>query len=334
MMLKHGISATATTAMLAMTLLAGSLAMPTSTRAQEATPAICAEMTDEGSRRLAEEFMAMVAARDLSGIGEIVAPDITYDSPISGLKTGPDGVAAAIGAIFASYPDVDHVARDIIADTDMAVIRWTATGTNTGPLRGIEPTGEQRDWTGVYVLQTACGKIARAAAEVDQLAVLGMPGGNMRSVEADAPDAAATPGACESTSEDALRAAVDTLWNDAWNAHDASAYRRLVTPDVIQHWTSGDDTEGVEASVARLESFFTAMPDVRITWNDISAEGDLAAATWILTGTDTGGMFGAPPTGASIEYDGVNIFRFACGSIAEIWSEGDILRMQKQLAGR
>ncbi|MFM9107243.1 MAG: ester cyclase [Chloroflexota bacterium] len=321
--------------LLAGLLLAAGAATPAASHAAAqdatpATPAACAAMTSDQSREVAAAFMDRLNASDLDGMAAMVAPDAVYSSATQGEKTGPRGVADALGAILQAYPDAVHETKAVIADGNAAVVRWTARGINTGPLLGREPTGEAREWEGMFLFRMECGLIAGARSAVEQAAALGLPGADARQ-EPDAP--AATPGPCEPMSREAMRAAVATFWTDGWNAGNVAVSRELAAPGIVQHWVTGDDTRGADAGAVRLEALFAGMPDLAISWDDILVDGDLAAAAWTWRGTDTGGMFGQPPTGRAVDYDGISIFRFACGKIAETWTEGDVNRMLAQLAG-
>jgi hypothetical protein len=64
---------------------------------------------------------------------------------------------------------------------------------------------------------------------------------------------------------------------------------------------------------------------------DVIAEGDKVVARNTVTGTHQGEYKGLPPTGKSISYSEIFIFRFAGGRIAEIWRVVDVLAQMKQL---
>jgi predicted ester cyclase len=50
-----------------------------------------------------------------------------------------------------------------------------------------------------------------------------------------------------------------------------------------------------------------------------------------VTGTHQGEYMGRPPTGRSITYNEIFIFRFADGRIAETWGVVDVLSQLRQL---
>lgn len=90
--------------------------------------------------------------------------------------------------------------------------------------------------------------------------------------------------------------------------------------------------------VTDLESFkewaagwLSAAPDMEIIVDDIVAEGDRVAGRWICRWTDVAGMAGNPPTGKQIVVTGMDICRFADGTIVERWWAKDVLGAMQQL---
>jgi hypothetical protein len=79
---------------------------------------------------------------------------------------------------------------------------------------------------------------------------------------------------------------------------------------------------------ARLHRVF---PDLDITVEDLIAEGDKVVGRNSVTGTHQGEYMGLPPTGKSIKYNEIFIFRFAGGRIAETWGVVDVFSQMKQL---
>jgi predicted ester cyclase len=49
------------------------------------------------------------------------------------------------------------------------VERYTATGTQDGPLGDLPPSGRAAAWTGINIYRIACGKIVEIWSEVDAL---------------------------------------------------------------------------------------------------------------------------------------------------------------------
>ena len=64
-----------------------------------------------------------------------------------------------------------------------------------------------------------------------------------------------------------------------------------------------------------------AFPDLRMSVQEMVAEGDKVAVLWTFHGTHTGsGYEGLPPTGTPVELRGITIWRIVDGRIREEWS--------------
>jgi steroid delta-isomerase-like uncharacterized protein len=75
----------------------------------------------------------------------------------------------------------------------------------------------------------------------------------------------------------------------------------------------------------------SAFPDMRVTIEDLVAEGDKVAARWSVTGTHRGELMGIPATGKRVTVTGIEINRFAGGKLVEHWESFDQLSMMQQL---
>ena len=64
-----------------------------------------------------------------------------------------------------------------------------------------------------------------------------------------------------------------------------------------------------------------AFPDLRMSVQEMVAEGDKVAVLWTFSGTHTGsGYEGLPATGTPVELRGITIWRIVDGRIKEEWS--------------
>jgi predicted ester cyclase len=90
---------------------------------------------------------------------------------------------------------------------------------------------------------------------------------------------------------------------------------------------------GSSASITLRQGFLTGFPDLRATIDEIFAAGDWVAAhlTWI--GTNTGELFGEPPTGQSISITELEIVRFQDGRIVDLRNAFDSQTLTAQLTG-
>jgi steroid delta-isomerase-like uncharacterized protein len=113
---------------------------------------------------------------------------------------------------------------------------------------------------------------------------------------------------------------------------DWSRADEVLRPDVVMyHPSSPEPIRGLEAVQGFLGVFRTGMPDLGLTVEDVTGDGERVAARWSAGGTHTAEMFGIPATGNRIEIHGISFFRFADGRIAEDWVEENTLSVLQQL---
>ncbi len=77
--------------------------------------------------------------------------------------------------------------------------------------------------------------------------------------------------------------------------------------------------------------FMEAFPDLRLTVEDIVAEGDTVAARVAFRGTHRGEFQGIPPTGKQVAFSSMVFNHVVDGKVEEHWVEMDLLRLMGQL---
>jgi hypothetical protein len=76
--------------------------------------------------------------------------------------------------------------------------------------------------------------------------------------------------------------------------------------------------------------FMEAFPDLRLTVEDIVAEGDTVAARVAFRGTHRGEFQGIPPTGKQVAFSSMVFNHVVDGKVEEHWVEMDLLRLMGQ----
>jgi hypothetical protein len=72
-------------------------------------------------------------------------------------------------------------------------------------------------------------------------------------------------------------------------------------------------------------------PDIHLTVEDLIAEGDKVVGRTTVTATHQGEFMGVAPTGKSVTYNEIFIFRFAGGRVVETWGVVDVYSQMKQI---
>lgn len=123
--------------------------------------------------------------------------------------------------------------------------------------------------------------------------------------------------------------------HDALNSGDmeviSTTIDEVVAPDLVFHQPVRADAAGVQALKQVWAMLLRAFPDVHVEPEDVIAEGDRLVCRNTVTGTHEGQYGGLAPTGRSVTYDEIFVFRFADGRIAEIWGVVDVLAQMRQL---
>lgn len=109
---------------------------------------------------------------NLGVIDELVAGDFVNHA--AGLQDarGPAGMTQFVTTYRTAFPDYACTIDDQIAEGDTVVTRWTARGTQNGPLMGILPTGKHVTLSGIVIDRIANGKLAETWLQADALGMM------------------------------------------------------------------------------------------------------------------------------------------------------------------
>jgi steroid delta-isomerase-like uncharacterized protein len=137
------------------------------------------------------------------------------------------------------------------------------------------------------------------------------------------------------TAQEASNKATFRRFQDATNTHDAEFISKtigeIVEPDVLIRTPVPIQSTGAQALEEVFARLHRAFPDLHVTVEDLIAEGDKVVGRNSVTGTHQCEYLGLPPTGKSITYNEIFIFRFVDGRIAETWGVVDVFAQMRQL---
>ena len=109
------------------------------------------------------------------------------------------------------------------------------------------------------------------------------------------------------------------VFDEIFNQGKSQVADEIYAPDFVNHGShSNIDLQEDQAWVHAEKKAF---PDLRMSVQEMVAEGDKVAVLWTFQGTHTGsGYEGLPPTGTRVEVRGMTIWRIVDGRIVEEWS--------------
>jgi steroid delta-isomerase-like uncharacterized protein len=126
---------------------------------------------------------------------------------------------------------------------------------------------------------------------------------------------------------------VRRLVEELWNKGNLPVADELIAPTYTHHDPSTPDFgRGPESEKKRATLYRTAFSDLRLTVEDMIAEGETVVARWSCRGAHKGDLNGIAPTGKQFVISGVSVVRFTGGKMVEGWINWDALGLMQQLS--
>ncbi len=119
------------------------------------------------------------------------------------------------------------------------------------------------------------------------------------------------------------------IYVEMLNTHQPDLVDAFVAEGYLNHNVVVAD--GREANRQFWSSFFTGLPDLTATVEDVVVAGDRVVGRFVYRGTHTGDLLGIPATGRSVEMRSIDIWRVADGMFVEHWDELNLLEVFQQV---
>jgi predicted ester cyclase len=132
-------------------------------------------------------------------------------------------------------------------------------------------------------------------------------------------------------SPDDNKAILRTYVETTFNQKQVDRADDLVASDYVDHAALPGQAPGLEGAKQKWAMYLAGIPDLRVTIEELVAEGDKVAVRRSYEGTHQGELLSIPPTGKQVRIGGISIFRLAEGKIAEHWEQLDRLALMQQL---
>jgi len=127
-------------------------------------------------------------------------------------------------------------------------------------------------------------------------------------------------------------AVLERYYEEVVNEGKLDVVDDVIAPGYVSHHNDPAHLPPGPAGVKAFVSITRAgFPDLRLTVDQVFADGDQAASMWTMEGTHTGEWFGTPATGKHAKWSGIVVSRFESGKIAEDWYNFDQVSLLQQL---
>jgi steroid delta-isomerase-like uncharacterized protein len=113
------------------------------------------------------------------------------------------------------------------------------------------------------------------------------------------------------------------------NTHEPDLVDRFVAEDYRNH--NAFVADGREANRQFWAAFFTGLPDLSATMEDLVMSGDRVVGRFVYRGTHTGELMGIPASGKPVEMRSIDIWRAEDGMFVEHWDELNLMEMFQQM---
>jgi steroid delta-isomerase-like uncharacterized protein len=119
------------------------------------------------------------------------------------------------------------------------------------------------------------------------------------------------------------------LFVEMTTTHDPDLVDRFIAEDYANH--NDFVADGREANRQFWTAFFTGVPDVGVTMEDLIVSGDRVVGRFTYRGTHTGDLLGIPASGESIEMRSIDIWRVQDGMFVEHWDQLNLMQLFQQI---
>ncbi|BDT87873.1 ester cyclase [Nocardia cyriacigeorgica] len=121
------------------------------------------------NKQLVDTFIQELFTKgDLAAVDRYVHPDfVNHDPPFPGAPEGREGLRLAAAMFREALPDWYSEIDQLIAEDDLVVERFTASGTHRGELMGAAPTGRTLVLTGIQIFRIEGERIVERWGRLD-----------------------------------------------------------------------------------------------------------------------------------------------------------------------
>jgi steroid delta-isomerase-like uncharacterized protein len=139
--------------------------------------------------------------------------------------------------------------------------------------------------------------------------------------------AADTPSQTSAEIREIMRRNIEELFAEG----NADLIPELYWEDVIDHNPVAGQRTGHDGLRDVLADFHRAFPDQQMELHGTLADGEFGVDFWTFRATHLGPLGDMEPTGAPVEFTGIDVARIVDGRIKEIWHVEDMATMMRQL---
>lgn len=129
-------------------------------------------MSKESAQAALNKFAEAVNTGKFELFDQVVALDCLDHDPADGQVPGPAGYRMFFSGMRTAFPDLSVTPEIIVQDGDTIAFAYTLTGTHTGPLGKIPPTGKKVNIRGMQISKFKDSKMVERWGSSDERTLL------------------------------------------------------------------------------------------------------------------------------------------------------------------
>jgi steroid delta-isomerase-like uncharacterized protein len=130
-------------------------------------------MSIEENKAIARRWNEEIWSKgNLAAIDELLASDFVFNYPSAGAAPDREGYKRTMAEFHGPCSDIQCSTKEVVAEGDKVVVRWTWSGNHTGEVWGVAATDERLTLTGISILRIVGGKIVEEWGEMDNLGLM------------------------------------------------------------------------------------------------------------------------------------------------------------------
>ena len=129
-------------------------------------------MSRESAQAALGKFAEAVNTGKFDLFDQVVAPNCVDHDPADGQVPGSAGYRMFFSGMRTAFPDMNVTAETMVQDEDTVAFAYTLTGTHTGLLGKIPPTGKKVKIRGMQISKFKDGKMVERWGSSDERTLL------------------------------------------------------------------------------------------------------------------------------------------------------------------
>lgn len=126
-------------------------------------------------------------------------------------------------------------------------------------------------------------------------------------------------------------ALVRRFWQQVFDDRDLAAAAGLVAADLQWRGSLGRETSGLAEFLTYAGAAQLAMPDLRVTLDEVAVHGPQVWARMTFRATHLGELLGVAATGRPIAYVGLAVHDVRDGLLQRVWVVADTLSLHRRI---